>query len=76
MGMCCLGLNTIALGEVSSDPESLRFQYQPGSDALLQQLQMSATPAATAPAAAAAAGTSKRKEKAVYREQVSSSVYL
>lgn len=53
------GLTTIALGDVSSDPESLRFQYPPGVDGVLQHLP-------TPPAAP----TTKRKEKAVYREQV------
>ena len=49
----------LSLGDVSSDPETLRFQYQPGVEGVLQHLPMPP-----------AAPTAKRKEKAVYREQV------
>ena len=44
----------MALGDVSSDPEALRFQYQAVEEGLLQQ-----NPA-----------PSKKRDKAVYREQV------
>ena len=52
-------LSDMALSQVSSDPESLRFQYQPVEDMLLHQ------PSSSPP-------TTKRKgsgSKTVYREQ-------